>query len=85
MKRNMFKKLVCDSGLLFMTFPAWSAVPSNLFPTDGGWCQSSVSAYIASKMIEDDVMLAKGSGGGGGAGAGGGGGAGAGGDGGNGG
>ena len=50
MKRKMLKKLVCVSGLLFMTFPAWSAVPSNVFPTDGSWNQPSVTADVASSV-----------------------------------
>ena len=35
MKKKTLKKMVCVSGLLFMTFPAWSAVPSKLLPDDG--------------------------------------------------
>ncbi len=32
MKRKLLKKLGCLFGMLFITFPAWSAVPSNLLP-----------------------------------------------------
>jgi len=55
MQRKTLKKLVCVSGLLFMTFPAWSAVPSNLLPTDGSWIQSLVTADISSTMVEGDI------------------------------
>ena len=76
MKRQRLKKLMCISGLLFITFPAWSAVPSNLLPASGNCTQLSASAGIDSTQFEAGMVLAKG--GGGGAGAGGGGGAGAG-------
>ena len=47
MQKKLLKKLVCVSGLLFMAFPAWSAVPSNLFAVDGGWSESMVTAVAA--------------------------------------
>ena len=72
MKRQMLKKFLCVSGLLYITFPAWCAVPSNLFPAGGNCTQPSVSADIASTQFEAGMILAKGPGGGGGAGAGGG-------------
>ena len=70
MKRKLMKKLVYVSGLLFMTFPAWSAVPSNLLTTHAGWNQSSVTADIASPLFEGGMILAKGGGGNGGGGSG---------------
>jgi hypothetical protein len=73
MKRKMLKKLVCVSGLLFMTFPAWSAVPSTLLPNDGNWNQAPVVADVENPMFEGDMILAKGGGGGGGGGGNGGG------------
>ena len=42
MKRKLLKQLVCILGMLFITFPAWSAVPSNLLPEDGSWSQTPV-------------------------------------------
>ena len=68
MKRKVLKQLVCLFGMLFMTFPAWSAVPSNLLPDDG---RCNLTPVIAD--IEGDMILAKGGGGSGGGGGGGGG------------
>ncbi len=72
MKRKILKKLVCVSGLMFMTFPAWSAVPSNLLPDDGNWNQASATTDVDNPMFEGDMILAKGGGGGSGGGGGGG-------------
>ncbi len=65
MKRKMLKKMVCVSGLLFMTFPAWSAVPSNLLPDDGNWNQAPAIADVENPLFQGDMILAKGGGGGG--------------------
>lgn len=67
MKRKLLKILVCLFGMLFLTFPAWSAVPSML-PDDGGWNQAPAVADVENPLFEDDMVL---SGSGGGAGAGG--------------
>ncbi len=73
MKRKLLKILVCLFGMLFLTFPAWSAVPSML-PDDGGWNQAPAVADVENPLFEGDMVLS-GSGGvyrrGGGAGAGG--------------
>ena len=63
MKKKMLKKLVCISGLLFMTFPAWSAVPSNLLPDGGNWNQAPVIADVENPLFEGDMILAKSGGG----------------------
>ncbi len=73
MKRKMLKKFVYVSGILFMTFPAWSAVPSNLLPDDGNWNQAPVIADVENPLFEGDMILAKGGGGNGGGSGGGGG------------
>jgi hypothetical protein len=70
MKRKMLKKIVCVSGLMFMTFPAWSAVSSNPFVADGSLKNMSLIADSAAPRFEGAMILAKGPGGGGGAGAG---------------
>ncbi len=64
MKRKLLKKLVCVFGILFITFPAWSAVPSNLLPADGSWNQAPAIADVENPLFEGDMILA-GSGGGG--------------------
>jgi hypothetical protein len=68
MRRKLLKKLVCVFGMLFITFPAWSAVPSNLLPEDVSLISTPVIADF-----EGDMILAKGGGGGGSQGGGGGG------------
>jgi hypothetical protein len=73
MKRKIWKKLVCCSGLLFMTFPAWSAVPSNLLPGDGSWNQAPAVSDVENALFENGMILARGGGGGGGGGGAGGG------------
>jgi len=70
MKRKVLKQLVCLFGMLFMTFPAWSAVPSNLMPDDGSLNQTPVISDLEGGMF----LAAKGGGGGGGGQGGGGGG-----------
>ena len=67
MKRKLLKIFVCLFGILFLTFPAWSAVPSNLLPDDGSWNQAPVVADVENPLFEDDMVLA-GRGGGSGAG-----------------
>ena len=61
MKRKVLKQLVCLFGMLFMTFPAWSAVPSNLMPDDGSLNQTPVISDLEGGMF----LAAKGGGGGG--------------------
>ena len=73
MKKKMLKKLVCVSGFLFMTFPAWSAVPSSLLPNDGNWNQAPAIADVENPLFQGDMILAKGGGSGGGGGGNGGG------------
>ncbi len=62
MKRKLLKILVCLFGMLFLTFPAWSAVPSML-PDDGGWNQAPAVADVENPLFEGDMVLS-GSGGG---------------------
>ena len=62
MKRKLLKILVCLFGMLFLTFPAWSAVPSML-PGDGGWNQAPAVADVENPLFEGDMVLS-GSGGG---------------------
>ena len=64
MKRKTLKKMVCVSGLMFMTFPAWSAVPSNLLPSDGNWNQAPAIADVENPLFQGDMILARGGGGG---------------------
>ena len=66
MKKKMLKKMVCISGLLFMTFPAWSAVPSTLMPDDGNRHQAPVIADVENPLLQGDMILARGGGSGGG-------------------
>jgi hypothetical protein len=63
MKRNVLKQLVCILGMVFMTFPAWSAVPAQLLPDNGNLNQTQLF-----DDFEGGMMLAKSgnSGGGGG-------------------
>ncbi len=63
MKRKLLKIFVCLFGMLFLTFPAWSAVPSNLLPDDGGCNQAPVVADVENPLFEGDMVLS-GSGGG---------------------
>ena len=65
MKRKIWKKLFCCSGLLFMTFPAWSAVPSNQLPDDGSWNQAPAVSDVENAQFENGIILARGGGGGG--------------------
>ena len=51
MKRKLLKKLVCLFGMLFITFPAWSAVPSNLLPDDGSWNQAPAVADVENPVL----------------------------------
>ena len=74
MKRKLLKIFVCLFGMLVLTFPAWSAVPSNLLPNNGGWNQASEVADFENPLFEGDMVLSGSGGGhrrGGGAGAGG--------------
>lgn len=68
MKRNILKKLVCVTGMLFIAIPAWSAVPSDLIPLDRTRDQAPVIADFGDHLFEGDMLLAKrgGNGGGGG-------------------
>ena len=66
MKRKTLKKLVCVSGLLFMTFPAWSAVPSNMLLDDGTRNQAPAIADVENPQFEGNMILAKSGGGSGG-------------------
>ena len=58
MKRKLLKKLLCLFGMLFITFPAWSAVPSNLLPDDGSWNQAPAIADVENPLLEGDMILA---------------------------
>ena len=60
MKRKVLKQLVCVLGIVFMTFPAWSAVPSSLLPDDGSLNQTPLT-----DDFDDGMMLAAQGGGGG--------------------
>ncbi len=53
MKKKILKKLVCVFGMLFLTFPAWSAVPSNLLPNDGSWNQAPAIADVENPLFEE--------------------------------
>ena len=63
MKKKILKKLLCVFGMLFLTFPAWSAVSSDLLPNDGGWNQAPAIADVENPPFEDDMILARGGGG----------------------
>ncbi|MBW2657210.1 MAG: hypothetical protein JRC59_05840, partial [Deltaproteobacteria bacterium] len=73
MKRKLLKKLVCLFGMLFLTLPAWSAVPSNLLPDDSSWNQAPTVVNAENSLFEGDMIIAQGSGGGNGGGSSGGG------------
>ena len=55
MKRSVLKQLGCVLGIVFMTIPAWSAVPTSLLPEDGSLQQTRVTADF-----DTDMILAKG-------------------------
>jgi len=65
MRKQLLKKLLCILGMLFITFPAWSAVPSTLLPNDGSWNPTPVTADDENPLLEVDLILAQGGGGGG--------------------
>ena len=66
MKRKLLKKLVCLFGMLFLTLPAWSAVPSNLLPDDSSWNQAPTVVNAENSLFEGDMIIAQGGGNGGG-------------------
>ena len=68
MKRKILKQLVCILGMVFITFPAWSAVPSNQLPDDGSWNQAPAFTDVGNPLFAGDMVLAKGGGGNGGGG-----------------
>lgn len=72
MRKKLLMKLVCVFGMLFITLPAWSTVPSNLLPDDAGGNQAPAIADVEKPLHEADMILARGGGGGNGGGGGGG-------------
>jgi len=64
MKKKLLKQLVCLSGMLFITFPAWSAGPPSLLPSDCSGNQASRTANIENPLFAGGMILARGEGGG---------------------
>jgi len=64
MKSKLVNQLVCCSGILFMTFPAWSAVPSTWLEDTGHHYQLLSETDEINLLDKNTMMLAKGGNGG---------------------
>ena len=65
MKAKLLNQFVCFSGILFMTFPAWSAVPATRLGDAGLNYQLPSETDEESLPYKNGMILAKGGGEGG--------------------
>ena len=67
MKRTLSKKMSCVLGMLFLAVPAWSAIPSDLTPSEAGLMPEQAITGSGNPLLEQsEMILAKGGGNGGG-------------------